>query len=139
MSGTPKKSSRLRTRRSPPPAPGLLLGLNREQMDSLLGVTELPGWTHYSAALEHLYDLNLGGLLRALPHDQYLFQCGVCYALEQIAKLPADLSEKVKAEDARQSARKSNGAAPGAALFANTPFWDAWQRTAGRAGGPGRA
>lgn len=70
-------------------------------------------------------------MLRGLPHDGYLFQCGVCFALEQVGRLPTDLNEKVKELDGRHTAT-TNGPTgdAGSAVFASTPFWDAYQRTA---------
>lgn len=137
---TLKNFWRSRIKRSPPPAKArpeaeLPLGLSRDQLESLLGLTAMPAFKHYSAALERLYETNLAALLRGLPHDGYLFQCGVCTAIEQIARLPADLSEKVKALDARPHAQPD--ADLGALVFANSPFWDAYRRRAGGHGGPG--
>jgi hypothetical protein len=86
--------------------------------------------------VERLYENNLSAMLRALPHDAYLFQCGVCYALEQIAKLPADLTAKQRELDARHT--NDTPESDAASVFVNTPFWDAYQQlTARKYGGPG--
>jgi len=60
-----------------------------------------------------------------------MFQCGVCFALEQIAALPGDLTLKLRELDARHTA-KSPDTPDARAVFANTPFWDAYQRLGAR-------
>jgi hypothetical protein len=89
----------------------------------------------YLAAVERLYENNLGAMLRGLPHEAYLFQCGVCFALEQIVKLPDDLTTKARDLDARHPESSPDTAATdsGATVFTNTPFWDAYQRLYPRA------
>ncbi len=95
-------------------------------------------YKHYLQAVERLYENNLSAMLRGLPHEAYLFQCGVCFALEQIAKLPDDLIAKAREIDARHTAGSDTAADDDAAGFVNTPFWDAYQRRAARKyGGPG--
>jgi hypothetical protein len=80
--------------------------------------------------LEALYESNVGALLRPLSHDAYLFQCGVCFALESIASLPGDLSLKASELDARHTAQPDPTDAR--AVHINTPFWDAYQRLGAR-------
>jgi hypothetical protein len=117
-----------------PPEPQLPLGLSRDHLEQIQSLTDTPGYKHYIGALESLYKNNLGAILRGLPHDAYMFQCGVCFALEQIAKLPADLTAKEKELDARHTARSTDiSDADADAIFANTPFWDAYQRLHPRA------
>ena len=118
-----------------PKEPQLPLGLSRDQLAQLQALTEAPAYQHYLSTLERLYENNLAAILRGLPHDSYMFQCGVCFALEQIAKLPADLTAKEKELDARHTARSTDTAsdADAGAIFANTPFWDAYQRLGSRA------
>lgn len=113
-----------------PKEPQLPLGLSRDQLEQIQALTEGAPYKHYLGALERLYETNLAAILRGLPHEAYMFQCGVCFALEQIAKLPADLTAKGKELDARHNANTSPDTASdaSAALFANTPFWDAYQR-----------
>lgn len=122
------------------PEPSLPLGLSPDQLSQIQALTEMTPYKHYLVAVERLYENNLSALLRALPHDAYLFQCGVCFALEQIAKLPADLIAKGKELDARHTHDTSDTPVPDAAsVFVNTPFWDAYQRLGKRAhqyGGP---
>ena len=84
-----------------PPEAVLPLGLSRDQLNQIQALTEMIPYKHYLVAVERLYESNLGALLRGLPHDAYLFQCGVCFALEQIAKLPNDLTIKARDLDAR--------------------------------------
>jgi len=122
------------------PEPALPLGLSRDQLSQIQALTGTIPYKSYLAAVEHLYETNLGALLRGLSHDAYLFQCGVCFALEQIAKLPDDLTAKASDLDARHSNAATDTADAGAAVFLNTPFWDAYQRLHPRArqyGGPG--
>lgn len=112
-----------------PPPPSLPLGLTADQLEHIQALTESPAYKHYVTALASLYENNLAAILRGLPHEAYMFQCGVCFALEQIAKLPADLTFKQKELDARHSANAPTDTGDaGAALFANTPYWDAYQR-----------
>ena len=122
-----------RTERSDPkrpkPSPETPLGLSRDQLGAITELTESLAYEHYLKALERLYENQVSALLRPLAHDAYLFQCGVCYALEQVASLPQDLLLKLREHDARHTA-KSPDADP-SAVFANTPFWDAYQRTRG--------
>ena len=102
-----------------------VLGLNREQVEALLSLTGETRFKHYSEALEGLYENNLTAILRGLSVEAYHFQCGVCFALEQIAALPADLTLKLRELDARHTVQPD---ADPAAVFANTPFYDAYQR-----------
>lgn len=113
-----------------PPPPSLPLGLTADQLEQLQSLTESPAYKHYLGALERLYENNLGAILRGLPHEAYMFQCGVCFALEQIAKLPADLTAKANELHARHTASPTPDASGDAAraLFASTPYWDAYQR-----------
>ena len=147
MFGTLKKFFRSRIRRNsnssrpdsngPAMAAPLPLGLSRDQLEQIQALTQQASYKHYSAALEHLYENNLQAMLRGLAHDAYLFQCGVCFAIEQIAALPADLTLKLRETDARHTADATQSDADAGAIFANTPFWDAYQRRARRYGSPG--
>lgn len=111
------------------------LGLDPDQLAQIKELLTLPSYKHYLTALEKLYENNLGAMLRGLPHDGYLFQCGVCFALEAVARLPQDLIEKEKELNARHDQREHTDAAASAAeraAFVNTPFWDAYQRLGSR-------
>ena len=134
MYETLKRFFQSRIRRLLPPSKpakeaALPLGLSRDQLSQIQDLTETIHYKHYLVAVERLYENNLAAMLRALPHDAYLFQCGVCYALEQIAALPGDLTLKLRELDARHTnAGTDTISADAAAIFANTPFWDAYQR-----------
>lgn len=108
------------------PEPSLPLGLSREQLEEIRALTETTHYKHYLEALEGLYEHNVAALLRPLSHEAYLFQCGVCFALESIAALPGDLSLKARELDARHTGRPPDLDA--SAVFVNTPFWDAYQQ-----------
>lgn len=110
------------------PEPSLPLGLSREQLEQIQALTETVPYKHFVTTLGHLYENNLAAILRGLPHDAYMFQCGVCFALEQIAKLPADLTAKAEELNARHTARSPDTTADASAAFVNTPFWDTYQR-----------
>ena len=112
------------------PEASLPLGLSRDQLEQIQAWTQGPSYKHYSLAMERLYENNLQAILRGLTHDAYMFQCGVCFAIEQIAALPADLTLKLRELDARHTAAPDTTDA--AAVFANTPFWDAYQRLSAR-------
>lgn len=143
MFGTLRRFWLSRIKRPPPlsrPEPSLPLGLSREQLEHLQALTETIPYKHYLVALERLYENNLAAILRGLPHEGYMFQCGVCFALEQIASLPTDLTLKARELDARHTAKSTDTASDGATIFANTPFWDAYQRLGRKPrqyGGPG--
>src|SRR6266576_4104555 len=133
MYATLKRFFQSRIKRLLPPSKpakeaALPLGLSRDQLSQIQALTETIPYKHYSVAVERLYENNLAAMLRALPHDAYLFQCGVCYALEQIAALPGDLTLKLRELDARHTNATDTSDADAAAIFANTPFWDAYQR-----------
>jgi hypothetical protein len=138
MYETLRKFFRSRTKRRLAPSPRqdsqapLPLDLTRDQVESLGALQANPAYKHYSEALERLYEQNLAALLRGMEHDAYLFQCGVCYALEQIAKLPHDLLDKVRELDARRT--DATDFDSGSAIFPNTPFYDAWRARSRRNG-----
>ena len=136
---TLKKFFRSRIKREPPsikspkPEPGPLpWGLSRDQLNQIQALTEMIPYKHYLAAVEHLYENNLSAMLRGLTHDAYLFQCGVCFALEQIAALPGDLALKLRESDARHTTDSTGLSADASAVFVNTPFWDAYQQRGAR-------
>lgn len=107
----------------------LPLGLSEDQARALAGLASTPAWRHFSAVLEKVYEQQLAALLRGMEHDAYLFQCGVCYGLERVAKLPQEITDKVRELDGRKEAAGATEGRAGDAIFANTPFWDAWRRT----------
>lgn len=125
-------------RLSPPSKPGskqdsLPLGLSRDQLAGIQALTEETPYKHYLAALERVYENHVSAMLRGLTHDAYLFQCGVCFALEQIARLPDDLTNKTRELDGRHTADTTTTANNGgAATFTSTTWWDEYQRRARR-------
>ena len=133
-SETLRKFFRLRTKPVTPPSskersPLLPLGLSEDQARALAAMGSIPQWRHFSQVLERVYEQQLSALLRGMDHEAYLFQCGVCYALERVARLPQDLNDKVRELDARREEPDHTPA--GDAIFPNTPYWDAWRRTRG--------
>src|SRR5260221_6523684 len=107
----------------------LPLGLSRDQLSQIQGLTEMIPYKHYLVGVERLYENNLAAILRGLPHEAHMVQCGVCLALEPIAALPGDLTLKLRELDARHSASaQPESDADADAIFANTPFWDAYLR-----------
>lgn len=94
---------------------------------------ETVAYKHYSAALERLYEQCLTALLRPSDHEQTTFYRAGCFWVEQLAKLPHTLSERLRELDARHTADSANTTDTAGALFANTPFWDAYQRLGKRA------
>jgi hypothetical protein len=130
-----KRFFRSRVERQSPPSksePSLPLGLNRDQLEQIQAFTEMVPYKHYVTVLGRLYEHNLAAILRGLPHEAYMFQCGVCFALEQIAKLPDDLTLKLRELDARHSAN-TDSVPDASAIFTNSPFWEAYQRLGARA------
>ena len=118
------------------PEPPLPLDLSLDQLSQIQALTATTPYKHYLVAVERLYENNLAAILRGLPHEAYMFQCGVCFALEQIAKLPDDLTLKQRDLDARHT--HDTPEPDTASAFVNTPYWDAYQRrTARKYGGAG--
>jgi hypothetical protein len=122
--------SRVKTRQpssKPANSKQLPLGVSRDSLEQIQALTELTPYKHYLEALEALYENNVSAMLRGLSFEAYHFQCGVCFALEQIATLPEQLTNKARELDARHTA-----ASPDTDLtsvpFLNSPFWDAYQR-----------
>jgi hypothetical protein len=83
---------------------------------------------------------NVEQLTKALPHDQYLFYCGVVFACRRLMELPQEILAKVTELEDHANARNRAAAnardAQGAA-FLNTPWWDAYVRDASNAAGNG--
>ena len=100
-------------------------------MAALRQLLQSPPYLHYSAVLERVLCTQVDALLSALPHDRYLFQCGVVYATRRLIELPHDILAKVTELEAHANARDRAAAnardAQGAA-FLNTPWWDAYVR-----------
>lgn len=122
--------SRVKTRQpssKPANSKQLPLGVSRDSLEQIQALTETTHYKHYSAALEALYEVNVAAMLRGLSHDAYMFQCGVCFALEQVATLPEQLTLKLRELDARHTA-SPDSADTSSVPFLNSPFWDAYQR-----------
>ena len=74
-------------------------------------------------------------LLRALPHDQYQFYCGVVFACRRLIELPDLVLAKVTELEDTADARTQSQAAyerTRADTFLNTPFWDGFVADDGR-------
>lgn len=102
-------------------------------MEALRHLLQSPQWRSYSALLERVTLANLDHLLTALPHDQYLFYCGVVFACRKLTELPETVLAKVSHLEGLNDARERITAAePGAesAAFLNTPWWDSFVRDA---------
>jgi hypothetical protein len=135
---------RLRLKRLAPPSskptPVLPLGLSDNQVEAIRALADLPSYRHYSVAMEALYHQCLSALLRPQAHDETTFYRAGCFWIEQILRLPEDLNEKAKELHARDTAGAEPDPGPSASLYANTPFWDAYQRLFTKPrqyGGPG--
>lgn len=90
-----------------------------------------PTWPHYSAVLEAVYEQQARKFLGALPHDQYLFQCGVLFAIEQVMRAPEAIIDAVKLHKDMADARERASAEQErrtANAFLNTPWWDQYIR-----------
>ena len=140
------KQWRLRQTRSPRSSAAgerqeaLPLGLEQAEVAALRQLLQSPPYLHYSAVLERVLCTQVDALLSALPHDRYLFQCGVVYATRRLIELPHDILAKVTELEAHANARDRAAAnardAQGAA-FLNTPWWDAYVRDASAAASGG--
>jgi len=112
----------------PPQAP---LGLEVQEVAALRQLLQSPQYPHYLALLERVLCTQLERLVSALPHDQYLFQCGVVYATRRLIELPDQITAKVTELEAHANARNraaNNARDARGAAFLNTPWWDAYVR-----------
>src|SRR5207302_1183787 len=83
----------------------LPLGLEQAEVAALRQLLQSPPYLHYSAVLERVLCTQVDALLSALPHDRYLFQCGVVYATRRLIELPHDILAKVTELEAHANAR----------------------------------
>ena len=127
ISGILRTFSRWRTQR-PAPEATVPLGLSPEDLQALEHLRSTPAWQRYSQALTAVYNQQLGTLLRPLPHDGYLFQCGVLFALERAATIVDDL---LTARDRHVRVHRDQPD-PDARAFTNSPWWDAYRALARR-------
>lgn len=116
------------------------LGLDPQAVQALRLLVQSPQYPNYLALLEQVTLNNVEQLCRALPHDQYLFYCGVVFACRRLMELPHEVLAKVtEMEDhanARERAAHNARDAVGAA-FLNTPWWDSYVRDSVNASGNG--
>ena len=122
------RSRPLQGQEAPPEHPW---GLQAQEVAALRQLLQSPQYPHYLALLERVLCTQLERLVSALPHDQYLFQCGVVYATRRLIELPHDILSKVN--DLKEHANARSRAAANArdaqgAAFLNTPWWDAYVR-----------
>lgn len=109
-------------------------------MEALRHLVQSPQYPSYLELLERVTWQHVEQLTKALPHDQYLFTCGVVFACRRLTELPQEILAKVtELEDhanARNRAANNARDAQGAA-FLNTPWWDSYIQDAARASGNG--
>lgn len=105
------------------------LGLTEAQVEKVASLRASPEGEALLAALDSLCQQQTETLAGALPHDKYLFQCGVAHAIRVCAALPDLFTRYLEEHRARTSQRKPD---PDRSLtFLNTPFWDGYQRDTG--------
>src|SRR5438445_8054302 len=118
----------------------LPLGLEVQEVAALRQLLQSPQYPHYLALLERVLCTQLERLVSALPHDQYLFQCGVVYATRRLIELPDQITAKVTELEAHANAREraaNNARDARGAAFLNTPWWDAYVRDSAAASSTG--
>ena len=123
-----------------PEAPQAPLGLEVQEVAALRQLLQSPQYPHYLALLERVLCTQLERLVSALPHDQYLFQCGVVYATRRLIELPDQITAKVTELEAHANAREraaNNARDARGAAFLNTPWWDAYVRDSAAASSTG--
>lgn len=114
----------------PPSSPQWPLGLTEAQVEAVARLRGTAEGKALLAALDALCQQQTETLAGALPHDKYLFQCGVAHAIRICAALPELFTRYL--EDARDRAQHRNQSAPDRGVtFLNTPFWDSHQRDSG--------
>ena len=127
------KKLALLLRRRPQQAPQSPLGLLPDQIQGLRDLQQVPQWADYQSALETVFQRESERLTRALPHDEYLFQCGVVQTLRSIAVLPDTiLNHEKELHDRTAERERSVRSDANPATFANTPYYDLWKRNAAR-------
>ena len=144
-SGTPRSSfhwiqALLTKWRKPPKATALPLGLEVQQVEGLRRLLQSPHWTPYSALVDRVTLEQIEVLLHPLPHEKYLFQCGVVFACRRLSELPTTILAKVTELETHANVRNRASAAAAdatGAAFLNTPWWDAYIRDSARANGNG--
>ena len=98
-------------------------------MEGLRHLVQSPLYHNYSGLLERITWQQVEQLTKALPHDQYLFQCGVVFACRRLTELPHEILAKVTELENHANARARAAAdAQGAqgAAFLNTPWYESW-------------
>jgi hypothetical protein len=87
-------------------------------------------------ALEAVCEREAAQLATGLPHDRYLFQCGVLYALRRAYSLSNDIVTATNNLEEMTNARSRSAAVAEqrrANTFLNTPWWDGYQSDAANA------
>ena len=110
---------------------GRPLGLEVQQVEALRRLRQSPHWPHYQALLETVTLNNVEVLLRSLPHEQYLFYCGVVFACRRLMELPDAILAKVTELEDHANVRNRIDAdfqRARADTFLNTPWWDDYVR-----------
>jgi hypothetical protein len=95
-----------------------VLGLNPDQLDSLLSLLEHPNFRLYRQALEELAAIQARPLLAGLlEHEKYLYQAGAFDAIRRIIHLPDALINHRRPTNDRTPDTPVN-------QFTNTPWYD---------------
>lgn len=82
------RSRLTRSKRKPQSdSPAYPLGMSSDQLAHLRSLAQTPAFQRYQDSLAALYETQAAPMFSGLPHDAYLFQSGVCYALEQAHRL----------------------------------------------------
>ena len=122
--------SRLPRPHSPSDPVAWPLGLTEVQVERVAALRGSPEGEALMEALDALCQQQTETLAGALPHDKYLFQCGVAHAIRVCAALPDLFTRYLEDSRARDQHRRHPGPDRGI-TFLNTPFWDGYQRDAG--------
>ena len=133
----PQESSRPRVNQGLPEHPGYPLGLSSDNLAQLRSLSQTPQYRVFEEAIARLHELNAKPLFSTLNHDQFLFQAGVCNALEKVYKLleTIDTQSREIDEHFRRTTESGELAAAGQRIAGDlalygSAFWDAYQRGA---------
>jgi hypothetical protein len=89
---------------------------------------QAPAYQALLGLQERVFDQQARILFTALPHDKYLFQCGVVFAIQRLIELPDEIIATVTKSEDHAHARDTSETdrSDGNTAYLNTPWADLW-------------